>query len=223
MSYQDVLRIIENARRKVKLLPDAELLIDNYIEIIRRDIVGDEKLAQICAEIYAKHQKALDLIFENRPDRASELASILKAWAIQKTQDGKIQIVEEKCAKSYIRFKTDFMSSLIPDSTDADSGWNTKNHYFYEIYNSNGKEYYIQFVVSGANLTDEQRDICEIINKHFPSRHQKEKWQWRTHYVTGHSKVGEELDEEKIFELLDKKLEDIKSFEEKLKSIFNNN
>lgn len=223
MSYLNVLEIIENARRKTKLLPDTQLLIDNYVDTIRRDIVGDEKLAQICAEIYAKHQKALDLIFENRPDRASELASILKAWAIQKTQDGKIQIVEEKCAKSYIRFKTDFMSSLIPDSTDADSGWNTKNHYFYEIYNPNGKEYYIQFVVSGANLTDEQRDICEIINKHFPSRHKKEKWQWRTHYVTGHSKVGEELNEDKIFELLDKKLEEITSFEEKLKSIFNTN
>ena len=223
MSYLNVLEIIENARKKTKLLPDVQLLVDNYVDTIRRDIVGDERLAQICAEIYAKHQKALDLIFENRPDKASELASILKAWALKKTQEGIIQIVEEKCVKSYTRFKTDFMSSLIPDSINPDSGWNTKNHYFYEICNLNGKEYYIQFVVSGNNLTDEQRNICDVINKHFQSRQQKENWQWRTHYVTGHSKAGEQLNEDKIFEQLDKKLGDIKGFESDLKKIFDIN
>lgn len=92
MSYQNVLGIIENARKKVKLLPDAALLIDNYVETIRRDIVGDEKLAQICAEIYAKHQKALDLIFENRPDRASDLGDIIKAWATAKTEKVRLRL-----------------------------------------------------------------------------------------------------------------------------------
>lgn len=106
MGYQDVLNIVENARRKVKLLPEAELLIQNYIDTIRRDIVGDEKLAQICAEIYAKHQKALDLIFENRPDRASDLAAILLSWAKEKTVSGDIEVVADKCVKSYTRFKT---------------------------------------------------------------------------------------------------------------------
>lgn len=95
MSYQDVLGIVENARKRVKLLPDAALLIDNYIETIRRDIVGDEKLAQICAEIYAKHQKALDLIFENRPDKATELAEVIKNWAVEKTDSGDIEVVLE--------------------------------------------------------------------------------------------------------------------------------
>ena len=51
MSYQDVLSIIDNARMKVKLLPDVELLINNYVDAVRRDIVGDERLVQICAEI----------------------------------------------------------------------------------------------------------------------------------------------------------------------------
>ena len=218
MSYQDVLRIIENARRKVKLLPDAELLIDNYIEIIRRDIVGDEKLAQICAEIYAKHQKALDLIFENRPDKASDLAAIIKAWAIEKTKEGEIEVVIEKCVKSYIRFKSAFMSSIIPDSDEPDSGWNTPNHYFYEIKNIEGKEFFIQLSLSAKNITDEQREICKRINEYFPSRQQKENWQWRTPFVTRHSKVNEDLTEDKIYEQLDKKLEEVKAFEEKLKT-----
>lgn len=217
MSYQDVLEIIENARKKVKLLPDAALLIDNYIEAIRRDIVGDEKLAQICAEIYAKHQKALDLIFENRPDKASDLAAIIKTWAIEKTKKGEIIVAEDKCNKSYIRFKTAHMSSIMPDSNEPDSGWNTTNHYFYEIRNIDGKEFFIQLSLSAKNITDEQRDMCNRINEHFPSRQQKENWQWRTPFVTKHSKVDEDLSEDKIYDHLDKKLEEVKAFEEKLK------
>lgn len=216
MSYQDVLSIIENVRKKVKLLPDAELLIDNYVEAIRRDIVGDERLAQICAEIYAKHQKALDLIFENRPDKASDVADIIKAWAKEKTELGEIEVVLDKCSKSYVRFKTKLMSELLPDDEEENSGWNTKNHYFYEIRNIDGKEFFIQLSLSSKNISDEQRDMCNRINEYFPARQQKENWQWRTPFSTKHSKVDEELSEDKIIEQLDKRLEEVKVFEEKL-------
>lgn len=219
MSYQDVLGIIENVRKKVKLLPDAELLIDNYVEAIRRDIVGDERLAQICAEIYAKHQKALDLIFENRPDKASDLANIIKAWAMEQTEKGEIEVVSDKCSKSYVRFKTKIMSELLPDTEEANSGWNTKNHYFYEIKNIDGKEFFVQLVLSSRNISDEQRYMCNRINEHYPSRQQKENWQWRTPFTTKHSKVDEELSEDKIYEQLNKRLEELKNFEEKLKSL----
>lgn len=220
MSYQTVLDIVESARKRVKLLPDAGLLIDNYVETIRRDIVGDEKLARICAEIYAKHQKALDLIFENRPDRTSDLGVMIKAWAQERTESGDIEVVLDKCNKTYIRFKTSFMSSIMPESDEPNSGWNTKNHYFYEIRNIEGKEIFIQLSFSANNISDEQRVVCDKINEHFPSRMQKENWQWRTCFVSKHSKIDEEMAEEKVIEALDKKLEEIKAFEEKVKDIF---
>lgn len=217
MSYQDVLSIIDNAKKKVKLLPDVELLINNYVEAVRRDIVGDERLVQICTEIYAKHKKALDLIFENRPDRASEVADIIKTWAIKKTDSGEIEVVLDKCGKSYIRFKTKVMSEILPDSEEENSGWNTKNHYFYEIRNNEGTGFLISLTLSSRNLSDEQRDVCDKINEHFPSRQQKANWQWRMPFTTKQVKLDEVLSEDKIFEQLDKKFEELKVFEEKLK------
>lgn len=219
MSYQDVLGIIEKARMKVKLLPDVELLINNYVEAVRRDIVGDERLVQICAEIYAKHKKALDLIFENRPDRALEVANILKAWAVEKTETGDLEVILDKCSKTYVRFKTKTMSDILPDSEEANSGWNTKNHYFYEIRNNDGNSFCINLSLSSRNLTDEQREICDKINEHFPSRQQKSNWQWRTPFATKQVKIDEELSEDKIFEQLDKRLEEVKAFEAKLKGL----
>lgn len=219
MSYQDVLSIIENARKKIKLLPDVELLINNYIDAIRRDIVGDERLVQICAEIYAKHKKALDLIFENKPDRALEVSNILKSWAIEKTKNGEIEVVLDKCSKSFIRFKTKIMSEILPDSKEENSGWNTKNHYFYEIRNFDGGAFLLSLALSSKNLSDEEMNICNKINEHFPSKQQKENWQWRTPFTTKQVKVDEEVSEDKIFEQLDKKLQELKVFETKLREV----
>ena len=218
MGYQDILNILVNAKRKVKLPADAELLIQNYLDIIRRDIVGDEELSRICAEIYAKHQKALDLIYENRPDRASDLSAILKSWATEMTAKGEMEIVPEKCVKTCTRFKTETMSKLLPDAEKPLSGWGTNNHYFYEIKNNDGKEFFIQLVFSAKDIPDDLREMCERINRFYPTRLKKVDWQWRTVFSTRHSKIEDELSEEKIFDQLNKKWEEICQFEKKLLS-----
>ena len=218
MSYQDLLTIVESARSKVKLIPDVALLIDNYTEIIRRNIVGDEKLAQICAEIYAKHQRALDLIFEHKPDRASDVAEIFKKWAVKKTEQGEINVVLDKCTKTCTRFLTKTMSEILPDAEEALSGWNTKNYYFYEIINDGGNRYYMQLAVSSQNIPEHLRVMCDRINALHPSKRRKENWKWRTHFSTRRIHVDEELSEEEIFAQLDKFLENIKSFERNLKA-----
>ncbi len=216
MSYTDVINIVENACSKTKLLPEAEMLINNYVETIRRDIVGDERLAKICAEIYYKHKKALDLIFDNKPDRASAVAEYFRNWGTQKTKDGEIEIVLDKCSKTYTRFKTPTMSAILPDAEEALSGWNTKNHYFYELINNGGNEFYIQIAFSSKNIPNNLRKICDEINIHYPSRQQKENWQWRIPFRTKTSKINLDTPEEKIHELLNKKLEEVKAFEESL-------
>lgn len=216
MSYAEVLSVIESAMQQVNLLPEVQLLVNNYIDTIRRDIVGDERLARICAEIYVKHQKALDLIFENKPDRSMELAEIFRAWAMRKMKAGEIEYVPEKSGKTMTRFKTKAMSFLLPDAEEAKSGWGTKNYYFYEIRNMDGKEFFIQFSLSSKEIPAHLRAVCNRINEYFPSRQQKENWQWRTPFTTKHCKL-EDLSEERINRELNKRFEEIRAFEEELK------
>lgn len=217
MGYADVLHIIENARNSIKLLPDADLLINNYVDVIRRDIVGDERLRKICAEIYSKHKKALDLIFENKPDRASEVAEIIMSWAKEMMQNGKLELDEDKCVKTYTRFKTTFMSQLLPDTEEPLSYWKTKNYYFWEIKCDKGLEIKIQLAFASKNIPDELCEVCDEINKHFPSKKQNENWEFRIPFATKNSKIDEETSEEKIRELLNKKFEEVEKFEKSLK------
>ena len=216
MSYSDVVHIIEAACKKTKLLPEVELLINNYVETIRRDIVGDERLARVCAEIYTKHKRALDLIYKNKPDRASDVAEYFRNWGIQKTKEGEIEIVLDKCSITYTRFKTTVMSEILPDAPEALSGWKTKNHYFYEIINNGGTEFYIQISFSAKNIPDHLRAICDEINMHYPARKRKENWEYRLPFRTKSSKIDLDTTEARIYELLNIKLEEIKAFENAL-------
>ena len=58
----------------------------------------DSEIQRLCRAIYSKHQKALDLVFEHRPDRAASLAEALQE--ILKRPG----IVMDHSSKSYVRF-----------------------------------------------------------------------------------------------------------------------
>ncbi len=110
------------------------------------------------------------------------------------------------------------MSSIIPDSTEPNSGWNTKNHYFYEI-NVDGKQFYIQLVFSSKDFTDLQSKVCSAINEWSPKNNSKKFGLWKICFTTKKSNVDDDLSEDLIFENLNNKLKEIDDFEKKIDSI----
>ena len=65
LTYENVMESLSELRNSIGMTPDVALVIDNYLDVLRRDIVEDQKLVEVCNKIYAKHKKALDLIFEH--------------------------------------------------------------------------------------------------------------------------------------------------------------
>ena len=122
-----------------------------------------------------------------------------------------------KCNRTYTRFTTAAMSEILPEIPDAPSGWNTDNHYFYEIVNRNGKSVYIQLAFSSRNATEEFLAMCDRINEYYPSKGQKDNWQWRTPFKTSTVEIGDDLSKEAIFTSLDACLKEIQTFEADLK------
>ena len=216
MSYRDVLDIIEAAKAKTRMHPDVELLVDNYIETIRRDVVGDERLEQICAEIYSKHRRALDLIYEHRPDRASSLAATIRAWAEQRDSEGKIILDKNKCNKSYTRFTTPGMTAALPDTDEPSSAWGTCNHYFYEVVNNGGESFksWISVNQRGADLELSSR--FESLFKHASSRPKRANWAYHVPFATSDCAFDEEMTEEEVFKQLDRQLDKLMKFEARI-------
>ena len=146
--------------------------------------------------------------------RLNDIAGILREWTVERSA---VNANLAKCNRTYTRFTTNAMSDILPDISDAPSGWSTDNHYFYEIVNRNGKTVYIQFSISSKNATDEFLAICERINEYYPAKMGKEDWQWRTPFKTTTVDIDEELSKESIFAKLDACLTEIQAFEADLK------
>ena len=217
MGYADVLEIIEQAVATTELAPGPALLISNYVDSIRRNVLEDEDLVRICSEIYSKHKRALDLLFENRPDELSGISTFCREWAEHKTQSGEIELVNHKCSKTYIRFKTKIMSRILPDTEEPSSGWGTYNHYFYEIEVGKEGTVRIKLSLNSSGLDGKQLEVCDRINRLFPSKGgTKSNWQWRTPWSVKAVSVPLDADDGWYEKVLNSMLANLRKFEDKL-------
>ena len=56
LTYNDILEALSEIMENTALLPDVSLMINNYIDVVRRDIVDDRQLIEVCNKIYNKHK-----------------------------------------------------------------------------------------------------------------------------------------------------------------------
>lgn len=72
VDYQTVCEVLDElAESRASVMePDAAVLITHYTEMLRRHIVGDSEIARLSRQIYQKHQRAIDLIYQHRRSSA---------------------------------------------------------------------------------------------------------------------------------------------------------
>ena len=146
------------------------------------------------------------------------LASTIKEWAASRTEQGKITVDMGKCNRTYTRFRTTFMDEVIPDAPGTKSGWNTTNHYFYEVVNRTGKSLFVQLALSSKEMPIEQQELSDRINEYYPTKFNKADWQWRTPFRTETCIFDDINDKQDIFAKLDICLQKICAFEADLKN-----
>lgn len=114
-SYGTVAEVVEavaHARRD-RLDPAAYHLMLHYAGMLRRHVVVDSQIADLCRRIYARHQRAIDLIIEHRPDRQANLQALL--IDLMQSEPG---LIPDYHRKGGIRF-----SALAWDGLPIDSSW----------------------------------------------------------------------------------------------------
>ena len=79
LSYSDILQLIEHLIQGSSNKVGSEVLtfISHYKEMLRRYIMQDSEIQEICKRVYKRHKKALDLIFEYKPDKQREIYECL--------------------------------------------------------------------------------------------------------------------------------------------------
>lgn len=80
LDYTTVCLIIERLteKRASTLGVDVRTLMTHYTQMLRRHIVSESEIAELCRRIYKKHKLALDLIFEHRPDEQAAIIEFIR-------------------------------------------------------------------------------------------------------------------------------------------------
>lgn len=101
VDYITICEILENLveTRESTIGPDVLIAITHYNQMLRRHIVSGSEIEQLCKRIYHKHQRALDLIYEYRPDQQEAIRKILESLIKADSR-----LVLDHSSKSYIRF-----------------------------------------------------------------------------------------------------------------------
>ncbi len=70
ISYEMVSEILSTTlqNRRASLGPDVAIALHHYERLLRRNIVSDSKLTELCKQIVSKHRKALELLIEHMDD-----------------------------------------------------------------------------------------------------------------------------------------------------------
>lgn len=102
MSYGEIMPLIEHVIESKKDKIGSEILtfISHYREMLRRYIMEDSEVQEICRKIYKSHKRALDLIFEYKPDKQREIYEYL-IETIEKDPD--LILDKDDSRKSYIK------------------------------------------------------------------------------------------------------------------------
>ena len=79
IGYDDICDIIEYIiRAKGNLIGDeVRIFLSHYTEMLRRQVMVNSEIQDLCKSIYEKHQKALDLILEHKPDLQTDIRNYL--------------------------------------------------------------------------------------------------------------------------------------------------
>lgn len=125
-SYNEIKKNIETVLDvyKQSISDRVKLYLEDYLIILRRDIMKEHESIDLARLLYNNHKAAFDFIIENKPDRLYDVSPIIE------------KVVEKKgfilgsINKGYIRFLTPKLYSVIPRTGQ---GWSMKESFVFEI------------------------------------------------------------------------------------------
>ena len=207
INYHDIIKIITHIidNKSASIGEKILIFISHYREMFRRYIMENSEIQEICRKIYNGHKKALDLIFEYKPDLLMEIQECL-IEIIKNDSD----LILDFSSKSYIRFITKKLD-FIPRKGE---GWTkSKRILLFEFKNNpNGVGLYL---IIGPGPKEIREKLCEIAQdnlKLFNVANRKFTGQWFSIYKKSIVKANyyEDKDISEIREHIKEKLESFK-------------
>ncbi|MDD3804348.1 MAG: PD-(D/E)XK nuclease family protein [bacterium] len=146
---EENLRVILELYRN-SLSDKVRTYIEDYSTVLRRIIMKEDKDIEIAKKIYLNHKEALDFIFENKPDKLTDVQHIFEEEII------KNGYIVETSNKGYARFLTKKLHEIIPRTG---IWWKNKESFLFEI------DFWPKKVTLKSVISPGDERVREILNK----------------------------------------------------------
>jgi hypothetical protein len=80
---------------------EPKVLLENYIRLLEEKFMDESEIARTARKIYQQHRRALDVIFEQRPDNLKLVSD--KVRSLLEERLGQVDFAVDSYSKSYIR------------------------------------------------------------------------------------------------------------------------
>ena len=100
--------------------------IKDYITIIKRELMGTDKLTELSKKIYQNHKELFDFIIDHKPDVLDDVKSILDKQVLERGW------VLGSQNKTRLRFTTPIISEMTYINTNS-NGWSNKESFLMEF------------------------------------------------------------------------------------------
>lgn len=199
-SYSEIALILEDlANENRKNLPaPVSSALEQYLEILRRHVVSDDDLVRLAKSIYQKHKRALDFIFEQRPDLQLELSEFFVGLIAESGA-----FIQDRKVKSYINFVPKEWTEVAKFNMTPDSLW-TKSGRTVMLEFRNGTTSVTLCVVLGPTEDEQFRQEIFDYCKSKPDKFKKMSAKLYQQYATLYSRKilnKLELEDGKLSEL----------------------
>ncbi|MGB3291850.1 MAG: hypothetical protein WBB01_02530 [Phormidesmis sp.] len=158
LSYASIADILEKLceKQKSNISDDIYISIRHYIDLIRRHIMSESDIAQLCRQIYKQHRQAIDLIYEHRPDFRSSIEEML--GNLIEAYSESMNLERDDSTQLWIRFAPKKWDSLAFQKTC--SGWtSSKRILLFEFWNE-PQRLELKLVVGPGDIQVKKK-ICE--------------------------------------------------------------
>ena len=132
--------------------------IKDYITIIKRELMGTDKLTELSKKIYQNHKELFDFIIDHKPEVVDDLRLIM----IEEVQKRGWILGSEN--KNYVRWLTPKIKDLIYYNTETKNGWNKRESFLFEVvlYPSTNK-FNFKTVLSPSDSTYNSERVEEML------------------------------------------------------------
>lgn len=167
--------------------------LKDYITIIKRNLMGTDKLTELSKKIYQNHKELFDFINEHKPDLSDEMGDILKN--VIKSRG----LIIGSSSKKRVRFTTKEISGLTYINKNS-NGWKNGESFLFEfiLYEEKNKLIFKVVISPSDKIYDVQRlkNILMDIDGFTEPRGKKWLVTYRKNYTYDYSSISDKNTEE---------------------------